>query len=70
MIDFQYTYSQLSEQFYSRQSVYKYPNAKLLILNDCLVTELGLDLDNKSEQQLLEFLLGYISKKPISQAYA
>ncbi|EDZ90491.1 protein adenylyltransferase SelO [Francisella tularensis] len=70
MIDFQYTYSQLSEQFYSRQEVYKYPNAKLLILNDSLVTELGLDLANKSQQQLLEFLLGYSSKKPISQAYA
>lgn len=55
MISFEYTYSYLSEQFYSHQAVYKYPNAKLLILNDCLAAELGLDLVGNSYQELLKF---------------
>ena len=43
MINFEYTYSYLSEQFYSHQAVYK-------ILNDCLAAELGLDLVGNSEK--------------------
>ena len=54
MINFEYIYSHLSEQFYSHQAVYKYPNVKLLILNDCLATELGLDLVGNSEQESLK----------------
>ncbi|APC91416.1 MULTISPECIES: protein adenylyltransferase SelO [Francisella] len=70
MIDFEYTYSHLPQQFYTQQETYEYPNAKLIILNDCLAAELGLDLVGKSEQQLLKLFLGYSSEKPISQAYA
>ncbi|GMN90340.1 protein adenylyltransferase SelO [Francisella sciaenopsi] len=70
MIDFQYSYIDLSDKFYSEQKVYRYPDAKLLIVNDCLAKDLGLDLEGKSEQELLKTFLGYNSKKPISQAYA
>ncbi|WP_265658318.1 protein adenylyltransferase SelO [Francisella philomiragia] len=70
MIDFQYGYTDLSDKFYSAQKVYRYPDAKLLIVNDCLAKDLGLDLEGKSEQELLKIFLGYTSKKPISQAYA
>ncbi|MBY7733762.1 protein adenylyltransferase SelO [Francisella philomiragia] len=70
MIDFQYSYIDLSDKFYSEQKVYRYLDAKLLIVNDCLAKDLGLDLEGKSEQELLKTFLGYNSKKPISQAYA
>ncbi|MBK2093437.1 protein adenylyltransferase SelO [Francisella philomiragia] len=70
MIDFQYGYTDLSDKFYSAQKVYRYPDAKLLIVNDCLAKDLCLDLEGKSEQELLKIFLGYTSKKPISQAYA
>lgn len=70
MIDFKYTYSKLSEKFYSKQSVYKYPNAKLLLLNESLVNDLELDFSSFSDVDKLEFLLGYTSESPISQAYA
>lgn len=70
MIDFQYSYIDLSDKFYLEQKVYRYPNAKLLIVNDCLVKDLGLDLEGKLEQELLKTFLGYNSKNPISQAYS
>ena len=69
-IKFQYTYKSLAKEFYSEQSVYKYPNAKVVVLNDSLVSELGMDFKGSSEKDILEFLLGYISKEPIAQAYA
>ncbi|ASG67732.1 hypothetical protein CDV26_04405 [Francisella halioticida] len=70
MINFKHTYSQLSEKFFSEQFVYKYPNAKLLLLNNDLVVDLGLKFSDYKQEDLLSLLLGYNSKNPISQAYA
>lgn len=70
MPNFKYTYSQLSEEFFSEQPIYKYPNAKLLLLNDNLTNDLGLDFSRYSQEELLSLLLGYDSEKPIAQAYA
>lgn len=62
MINFQYDYTDLSDEFYSSQKVYRYPDAKLLIVNNSLAKDLGLDLEGKSEQELLKTFLGYNSK--------
>jgi uncharacterized protein YdiU (UPF0061 family) len=70
MLNFKYTYPKLSEEFYSVQPVYKYRNAKLLLLNDNLANDLGLDFSKYSQEKLLSLLLGYSSEKPIAQAYA
>ena len=70
MPNFKYTYSQLSEEFFSEQPIYKYPNAKLLLLNSDLANDLGLDFSKYTQKELLSLLLGYNSEKPISQAYA
>ncbi|MED7819284.1 MULTISPECIES: protein adenylyltransferase SelO [unclassified Francisella] len=70
MINLKHTYTQLSEEFFSEQSVYKYPNAKLLLLNENLIDDLDLKISDYNEEDLLKFLLGYDSKNPISQAYA
>jgi len=69
-IEFQHTYKSLAKEFYSEQPVYKYPNAKVVVLNDSLADELGMDFAKSSEKDILEFLLGYTSKEPIAQAYA
>ena len=65
----EYTYSNLPSEFYSDQPVYKYPNAKIAMLNKDLADDLGMILE-QDDSQLLAQLLGYNSKKPISQAYA
>ncbi|API86987.1 protein adenylyltransferase SelO [Francisella uliginis] len=70
MINFQHTYTGLSEEFFSKQSVYKYPNAKLLFLNEDLVNDLDMNFSKYDQKDLLNLLLGYGSKNPISQAYA
>ncbi|WP_150468408.1 protein adenylyltransferase SelO [Francisella sp. SYW-9] len=70
MLNFKYTYSQLSEEFFSEQSIYRYPDAKLLLLNEDFVNDLGLDFSKYSQEKLLSLLLGYSSEKPIAQAYA
>ncbi|AIT08897.1 hypothetical protein LO80_02155 [Candidatus Francisella endociliophora] len=70
MVDFKYTYSKLSDKFYSKQLVYKYPNAKLLLLNESLANDLELGFCDCNDAEKLEFLLGYTSENPISQAYA
>ena len=69
-IRFQHTYKSLAKEFYSEQPVYKYPNAKVVALNDSLINELGIDCSKSSKNEMLEFLLGYTSKEPIAQAYA
>ena len=70
MSNFKYTYSQLSDEFFSEQPIYKYPNAKLLLLNSDLANDLDLDFSKYTQKELLSLLLGYNSEKPISQAYA
>ncbi|MGQ4002353.1 YdiU family protein [Francisellaceae bacterium CB299] len=69
-IELEYSYSSLAKEFYSDQSVYKYPNAKVVVSNDALASELGIDFDESTQSEILGFLLGYTSEKPISQAYA
>ncbi len=69
-IKFDYGYRSLAKKFYSDQPVYKYPNAKLVVMNDALVNELGMSLENACEKDVLNFLLGYTSENPIAQAYA
>lgn len=67
---FKHTYTKLPYEFYSKQNVYSYPNAKLLLLNKNLLANLEIDLTSFSEQEVLDLLLGHNSDKPISQAYA
>ena len=43
MINLRYTYSELPNELYSEQPVYKYPNAKVLAFNEVLAKDLGLD---------------------------
>ena len=69
-IKFEYSYKTLAKEFYTDQPVYKYPNAKMVVLNDALVNELGMDFDKSSQDEILKFLLGCTSKNPIAQAYA
>ncbi|MGQ4005568.1 YdiU family protein [Francisellaceae bacterium CB300] len=69
-IELEYSYSSLAKEFYSDQPVYKYPNAKVVVLNDALASELGMNFEESTQDDVLNFLLGYTSKKPISQAYA
>ena len=64
-IELEYSYSSLAKEFYSDQSVYKYPNAKVVVSNDALASELGIDFDESTQSEILGFLLGYTSEKPI-----
>ncbi|QLE78695.1 hypothetical protein FLM55_02625 [Francisella sp. Scap27] len=70
MIDLNQSYKELSQEFYTPQGVYKYPNAKIVIFNDELAKELGIKFDDYSTKEKLDFLLGYSAKQPIAQAYA
>jgi uncharacterized protein YdiU (UPF0061 family) len=69
-IKFEYSYRALSKVFDSDQPVYKYPNAKIVVLNDVLANELGMNFNESSQNEILDFLLGYTSENPIAQAYA
>ncbi|QIV95989.1 uncharacterized protein YdiU (UPF0061 family) [Allofrancisella inopinata] len=70
LIPLEYSYLSLPAEFYSKQSVYKYPKAKLLAFNNVLAKELDLKLEQLDEPELLDFLLGHQSENPIAQAYA
>lgn len=70
LIPLEYSYLDLPREFYSKQPVYKYPKAKLLVFNNILAQELGFNLEQLGETELLDFLLGYQSKNSIAQAYA
>lgn len=70
MISFEQSYKSLPQEFYSDQSLYKYPNANVVIFNEQLSKEIGLNIESYSDQEKLKFLLGYNTEKPIAQAYA
>ena len=53
-IKFEYSYRALSKVFDSDQPVYKYPNAKVVVLNDVLANELGMNFNESSQNERVE----------------
>lgn len=71
--NFNNSYTRLPEHFYTRQSPIKVSDAHVVMINYALGQELGLSLQNCSEDELAQIFAGNILPEgadPISQAYA
>ena len=67
------TYISLPNIFYSRQYPHKVPCPKIIMFNDLLIDELGLDLEFLQSSEGIDFLSGnkvLQDSVPIAQAYA
>lgn len=67
------SYAKLSKVFFSNQYPDEVPDPKLIILNESLCKELGLDISKLDKSEIAEVFSGNIIPKgsvPISQAYA
>ena len=69
-MNFKYTYQQLSKDFHSNVEIENFPHAEIAIFNKKLANELNFPYKDKSQQQLLDILLGKKSLHTIAQAYA
>ena len=71
--DLEYTYSALPDVLYAKVTPKKFPNAKLVLFNRVLADELGLFLNESSDDVILNKLLGDqlpTDAMPLAQAYA
>src|SRR5699024_7236325 len=69
----QHSYTDLSESFYKEQIPEKVSNPQLIIVNQGLADELGIDLSTFNRAQLAAIFSGNIivdNSRPIAQAYA
>lgn len=73
MINFEHTYKQLPDIFYSETKPASLDNPRLIILNKELMAELGLNLEKYSDEELAAFFTGQVLSKtsqPIALCYA
>lgn len=71
--NFDNSYLQLPENFYSKVQPVAVAAPKLVILNEVLADELGLDFSNSSEEELARIFSGNLlpeGSEPLAQAYA
>lgn len=73
MIKFNNTYTQLPEHFYEKVNPARFDSPELIIFNYDLAKELGMKVDDCSEQELADIFSGQNileGSEPIAQAYA
>lgn len=71
--NFDNSYLQLPEQFYTRMAPHKVADPRLVVVNEALAGDLGLQLEHVSKEKLAQLFSGNVlphGAEPFAQAYA